>query len=135
MNATVTGSPASRLDLLRQVLVTDGVVTGATAILLAAAAGPLGDLLGLPVTLLRVAGVALIPYAAFVLWLGLRATTSRTLVGLVIAANLLWVVASVILLLGGWVDPTTLGIAFTLVQAAVVAAFADLQYMGLRRLA
>lgn len=135
MSATITRSPASRGDLLRNVLVADGVVTGATAILLAVAAGPLGDPLGLPATLLRVAGLALIPYAALVLGLGLRGTTSRPLVRLLIAANLLWVIASVGLLLTSWVDPTGIGIAFTLLQAAAVAAFADLQYMGLRRLA
>lgn len=134
MSATITRSPASRGDLLRNVLVADGVVTGATAILLAVGAGPLGDPLGLPVTLLRVAGLTLIPYAALVLGLGLRSTTSRPLVRLLIAANLLWVVASISLLLTGWVDPTGIGIAFTLLQAAAVAAFADLQYMGLRRL-
>ncbi len=134
MSATITRSPAGRADLLRNVLVADGVVTGATAILLAAGAGPLGDVLGLPVSLLRVAGLALIPYAALVLGLGVRGTTSKPLVRLLIAANLLWVVASAGLLLTGWVDPTGVGIAFTLIQAATVAAFADLQYMGLRRL-
>ena len=134
MSATTTRTPAGSSDLLRNVLVADGVVTGATALLLAVAAGPLGDLFDLPVTLLRVAGLALIPSGALVLGLGVRGTTSRPLVRLLIAANLAWVVASVGLLLSGWVDPSGIGIAFTLLQAAVVAAFADLQYRGLRRL-
>lgn len=134
MTATITRTPASGADLLRNVLVADGVVTGTTALLLAAAAGPLGDLFDLPVTLLRVAGLVLIPYAALVLGLGVRGTTSKPLVRLLIAANLLWIVASVGLLMTGWVDPSGVGIAFTLLQAAVVAAFADLQYLGLRRL-
>lgn len=134
MSATTTRTPAGSSDLLRNILVADGVVTGATALLLAVAAGPLGDLFDLPVTLLRVAGLALIPYGALVLGLGVRGTTSRPLIRLLIAANLAWVVASVGLLLSGWVDPSGIGIAFTLLQAAVVAAFADLQYRGLRRL-
>ena len=134
MSATTSRSPASRADLLRNVLVADGVVTGATAILMAAAAGPLDDILGLPATLLRVVGLALIPFAALVLGLGVRGTMSKPLVRLLIAANLLWVVGSIVLLLGGWVDPTGIGIAFILIQAAAVAAFAALQYLGLRRL-
>lgn len=134
MSTTITQTPAGRADLLRNVLVADGVVTGSAAILLAAAAGPLSDILGLPTMLLRVAGLGLIPFGAFVLGLGLRGTTSKRLVRALIAANLLWVGSSVALLLGGWVDPTALGVAFVLVQAAAVAAFAELQVIGLRRL-
>jgi hypothetical protein len=33
----------------------------------------------------------------------------------------------------GWVAPTWLGYAFVLVQAVVVALFAELQFFGLRR--
>jgi hypothetical protein len=51
----------------------------------------------------------------------------------VIGINALWVADSVLLLLGGWVNPTGLGYAFVLFQAAVVAGFADAQYLGLRR--
>ena len=39
------------------------------------------------------------------------------------------------LLLTGWIDPTLPGVAFVLIQAVVVAAFAELQVVGLRRLA
>jgi hypothetical protein len=41
----------------------------------------------------------------------------------------------VALLFTGWIDPTLLGVAFILMQAVVVAAFAELQVIGLRRLA
>src|ERR671915_386249 len=40
---------------------------------------------------------------------------------------------SVLLLLTGWVAPTALGYTFIVFQAAVVALFAELQYVGLRK--
>jgi hypothetical protein len=50
-----------------------------------------------------------------------------------IALNVLWVAASIGLLLSGWVAPTLLGYAFVIAQAVVVGAFAELQIIGLRR--
>jgi hypothetical protein len=51
----------------------------------------------------------------------------------IIALNLLWVVGSMGLLMGGWVAPTALGTAFVIAQAVVVGVFAELQFVGLRR--
>ena len=39
----------------------------------------------------------------------------------------------VILAFSGWVTPSGLGYAFILAQVVVVVAFAELQYVGLRR--
>jgi hypothetical protein len=49
------------------------------------------------------------------------------------AANVIWVVASILVLVSGAIAPTALGIAFVIFQAIVVAGFADLQFTGLRR--
>jgi hypothetical protein len=38
-----------------------------------------------------------------------------------------------VLLVSGSVTPNALGIAFVIVQAVVVAAFAELQFIGLRQ--
>ena len=48
-----------------------------------------------------------------------------------VAVNLILVL--ILLLVSGWVEPTTLGIAFVLAQAVVVALFAEAEYVGLRR--
>ena len=64
-----------------------------------------------------------------------RDVLPRTGVWAVIVSNVAWAVDCVALLLTGWIDPTLLGVAFILVQAVVVAAFAELQVVGLRRLA
>lgn len=118
---------------LRNALLLDAAATGATGLLLIGGAGLLEGLLGLPAGLMRWAGLVLIPFVAFVAWAGTREPASQGAVALIIAVNVLWVVASVCLLVSGLVAPTLLGYAFVLAQAAVVALFAELQYVGLKR--
>lgn len=127
----------SPTPLLRLALLGDAAASGATGLLLAAAAGPLSGLLGLPEPLLVAAGLALLPYAAAVAWLGRRAAPARNAVRAVVAVNAVWVADSLLLLalepaLAG-LAPTALGVAFVLAQAAVVAGFAAAQWLALRR--
>src|SRR5262249_30922366 len=118
---------------LRNVLILDAAASGATGLLLIVGAGMLEGLLGLPVALMREAGLILIPYVAFVTWVRTRARIARGAVGAIIAANALWAVASVCLLGSGLVAPTLLGHAFVIAQAVVVALLGELQYAGLKR--
>jgi hypothetical protein len=118
---------------LRNALLLDAAASGATSMLLVAGAEFLDGLLGLPVALMREAGLVLVPFVAFVAWAGTRASVSRNAVATIIAVNMLWVVASICLLVGNWVAPSTLGYAFVIAQAAAVGLFAELQYVGLRR--
>lgn len=119
--------------LLRRGLLADGLVSGAMGLLLLAAGGALAGLLGLPQALLQGAGLVLLPFAALVLWLGRATQPNATAVKAVIAINGAWVAGSALLLVTGWVAPTGLGIAFVIAQAAAVAGFAELQYVGWRR--
>ena len=100
---------------------------------MAAGAGPLSGLLGLPEALLREAGVILLPYAALVGFLAFRRAMSVPAVWAVAACNAVWAVDSVVLLMTGWVSPTLLGTAFTLAQALVVAGFAALHTLQKER--
>ena len=118
---------------LRNLLLLDGAASGATGLLLMAGAGPLETLFGLPAALMREAGLILIPYGALVFQMGRRETIAQGAVWAVIAANALWAVASVGLLVSGLVAPTALGCAVVIAQAAVVALLGELQYAGLRR--
>ena len=117
---------------LRRALLLDAAASGATGALMLLAARPLADLTALPPGLLRAAGAVLLPYAAFVLWLARHAAPARPLILAVIGINALWVAESVAILALGWVAPNTLGVAFVLAQALVVAVFAGLQAAGLR---
>lgn len=93
------------------------LVSGATGLLLAAAAGPLELLLGLPEPILRGACTAL-PHCT------MRAAATLDLV---------WVADSLLLLILGPVSPTALGTAFVLVQALVALGFAVAHWTALRR--
>src|ERR671916_459780 len=112
--------------LLRWSLLIDAVASGATALLLIAGAGLLEGLLGLPTSLMRYAGLILVPYVAFVAYVGTRAEIARPAVWLVIACNAVWVVASAALLVSGFVAPTMLGTAFVVAQAVAVGFFGEL---------
>lgn len=116
---------------LRRTLLLDAAISGATGLLMALAAPMLASLLRVPEPLLRYAGFSLLPFAALVFYLSFRWT--RGSVWSVIAMNVLWVAASVLVLLTGTVAPNALGYGFILFQAAAVAVFAELQYVGLRR--
>lgn len=119
--------------LLNRALVADGVASGGLGALMLLAANPLGELLGLQASLLRIVGFSLLPFAALLVFLAMRATLSRPLVWAIVGYNLLWAIDSLLLLASGWVEPTTLGYVFTAGQALAVVAFAALEYVGLQR--
>ena len=120
--------------LLRQALLADAVLTGATGLLLLLGAPFLASLLELPEALLRSAGLVLLPFVAYVAYVATRERFQRPAIWAVISINALWAAASVALLLSGWVAPNLLGAAFVIFQAVVVAGFAELEYIGLRRM-
>jgi len=119
--------------LLRSALALDAAACAGMGLMLAAAAGPLAAPLGLPVELLRGAGVMLLPCAALIGWFASRKTLPRVAVYAVIGINLFWIADSVAILLMGWFAPTGLGIAFVLAQAAAVAIVTELEVIGFKR--
>ena len=119
--------------LLRRALLADAAISGATGVLMLAGANLVDGLLGLPAGLLREAGIILIPYGVLVGVLGVRERVTAAAVWAVIVCNGLWAVGSIALIVSALVAPTVLGYVFVAAQAVVVAVFAELQYMGLRR--
>jgi hypothetical protein len=124
---------AHHSSFVRRILVADAAISGATGVLMLAGSGLLEGLLGVPSGLLRYAGASLLPFAVAVAWLARRDNVSRGGVWAVIAANALWALDSIVVLFTGWVAPTMLGYTFIVFQALVVAGFAELQYVGLRK--
>ena len=118
---------------LRRALLADTIFSGVSAVLLTAAAGMLAPLFDLPEALLRETGLLLIVYAAFVGWLGTRPSVPKVLVLIVIAGNAAWTLGSIALLLSGAVTPNLLGEIVVAAQAMATGAFAELQYIGLRK--
>lgn len=130
MNTPLTVTP-----FLRWALLADAVASGATGLLMLVLGDALQSLLGLPGLLLFGAGLFLLPYAALIAWLGLRPNVPRWALRAVIIGNALWALDCVLLAVTGLVSPSMLGVVFLLVQAVVVGAFAELQYVGMRRVA
>jgi hypothetical protein len=118
---------------LRAALKLDAVVTGANGVAYLALAGPLADLFEVPAGFLRALGAFLAVFAVAVWPAGARGRIAPAAVRAIVAANVAWVLASVVALLAAWHDPSTVGAVWTALQAAVVAAFAALQAFGLRQ--
>ncbi len=130
---TSTTAPPTNLLTLRNVLLLDAVLTGVNGLVYVAAAAALATLLGPSTAVIVGLGAFMLAYAAVAGWLGTRRPVSRLAVGLIADGNIVWAVASVTVVAFGWLGLTTAGTVWTLMQAALVAAFAALQMAALRR--
>jgi hypothetical protein len=119
-------------DFLRLALTADAATTGSMGLAFVLASPLLDSWLGLPAGVLVATGAVLAVYAALVLRLATRPAMLRAAVAGVIAANALWAVDTLILLALDAFSPTTAGQVVIAVQAVGSAAFAALQYVGLR---
>lgn len=112
---------------LRTILLVDGIVSGAMGLLFIAGAGILDGAFDLPTAFLRIVGVVLLPWFVLLAVIATRRAINRSAVRFVIGVNLAWVAASILLPFTGWVEPNALGVAFIIVQALAVIAFALVQ--------
>ena len=62
-----------------------------------------------------------------------RPSIPRAVVWTLTAFNVLWTIESFAIMGVGWIQPTTLGVAFIAVQAVAALIVGDLQYLALRR--
>lgn len=120
-------------SFLRQILFADGIVSGATGLLLAVGAPLAAPLLGLPPAFWLGAGAFLVAFGVTVVVMSRSAWLSPAAARTVVAANLAWVGASIALAALGPESMTGLGRAFVVLQALVVGVLAELQIVALRR--
>jgi hypothetical protein len=123
-----------RPDFLRIVLFVDAGTCFAMGVLMTTGSSLLAGITQIPAGLLMSAGMSLFPIGAFIAFVAARAATWPTGVWLVIVGNLGWVAGSLWLLAGGHLVANGLGNTFVLFQAAAVALFAGLEFLGLRRI-
>jgi hypothetical protein len=116
--------------LLKLALYLDAAVTGVNGLAYVALAGPINDLLGIPVGFQRWIGAFLLAYGIAVWLVAGRPSAGAVLT--VITLNVVWVAASVAALVTGALDLTTPGTVWAVLQAVVVGGFAAAQYAGLR---
>ena len=117
---------------LRRVLALDSLSCLFMGLAMGLGTEALAPLFGLPEPLLRFAGLALLPLAAFIGWLASRPVPPRALVWLVIIGNLGWTAESFATI--AQQQPTALGAAFVATQALAVLGLAGLEYLGLRKM-
>jgi hypothetical protein len=84
-------------SFLRRVWWADAAVSAVVGAAMAGAAGPLGELVGLPARLLATAGLSLLPYAAFLAWLATRSAVPRAAAWAPVLLNVVWAIDCVAL--------------------------------------
>lgn len=118
--------------LLRSTLVINGISTVLCGLVLLAAPGTLAELLGLSApTLLAVVGGGLVLYAAGLFWTARRHPIPDAAAWTAIVLDLGWVIGSVAIIEVGIL--TRIGAGLVALVAAVVLAFAVLQFVGVRK--
>lgn len=118
---------------LRRVWWADAAVSAVVGAAMAAAAVPLGSLLGVPEQLLVVTGLALLPYAAFLAWLATRAAVPRAAAWMPVLLNIVWAVDCIAFAATQPHSGAPM-LAFIAVQVLTVLTFAELGFMGMKRL-
>ena len=118
---------------LRRVLWLDAGVSAAVGVVMASAAAFIEGLTRLPASLLVPAGLALLPYAAYLVWLATRPAVPAAAVWVPIALNLVWAIDCALFAWVGSPAPNAFGLIFLAVQAVTVLLFAELEFIGLRR--
>jgi hypothetical protein len=129
--ATTRAGRGLTLPVAGPFLLVDAVTTGVNGLAYLLAGGWLADWFGAPEALVRSLGGFLVLIAAGVAVLATRRPVPRRGVAVLAELNVVWVVASLVYAsLGGL---TTLGVAWTVLQAVVVGAFAAGQVWLVRR--
>ena len=119
-------------QLLRLALRGNAAFSTLSGMTFLAASGSIAAFLGdIPSREIASVGASLLAFAAFLVWLSLRAPIPHGLVLGVIAGDLAWVVGTVLVLFAGGF--TSSGAIAAIAVANAVLAFAVLQWVGLRR--
>jgi hypothetical protein len=118
---------------LRNVLRTDAVLSGITALALMADAEPLAGITGLPAGVLQAVGAVLVPWTALLAWLSSRPFAPTALVATVIGLNFVWALDCALAAFGVVGAPAGAGVALLIVQAVGTVVLAELEWTGLRR--
>ena len=130
-SSSILSSP----NFLRNVLRVDALSCIACGVLQVTFPAAMARFLNLPEGLVAYTGEFLLVYAAVVGFVSTRNPLPRSVVWALVAGNIGWALACVLLLVSASVSPSVLGVAYVVVQALTVAVLAELQYFGLRRAA
>ena len=113
---------------LKPILILDAVTCVVMGLLLTLLPDVLSPITGIPRDVLLYAGLVLFPVAALMATVARRYTQSSAAVVIIVAGNVLWVIASIWLMLSPAIQLTVIGQVFIGAQAFVVAALAVVEY-------
>jgi len=135
MTAQTTFGSVTRSTLLQRALQGNAIFSGVSGLALTLDANPIARLLGVnaPAILMGI-GVGLLLYAVMLFREAGQTPINRTFALTAVIADVAWVIGSAILLATNWVPFTITSWWIVAIVADVVALFAILQYVGLRRL-
>ncbi len=120
--------------VLRRALQGNGTFSAMSGLVLAFGSKSAAAFLGLDAApILLGMGVVLLLYAVDLFWVASRPEIDRRLGWTAVILDIVWVIASYALLLGGWLPLTVAGKWAIALIAEVVGIFAIWQYIGLRR--
>lgn len=120
--------------LLRRTLQVNGLSTALMGLIMAAGAGPVTSLIGLDAPLaLASIGIALLAHGVFLFTGGSRERVDPRLAWYAISGDVAWLMGSFIILLTDLLPLTVAGWWIIAIVADIVAVFAVLQFVGLRR--
>lgn len=126
---------AGKDSLLRRALVGNALFSAVAGALLIAASGWLSGFTGLtPGWVPAAIGAGVLLWAVDVGWIARKETLDLKQAKLVIAGDLAWVAVSYGVIISGRPELTTAGVWTVGILAEIVAAFAIVQYLGLRRM-
>ena len=133
MSMPSTSAPPSRASLLRSTLLANAAVSSTLGLSFVLFAERISRFLGWSALwVVPLIGASLLAFAALMVW-SARTPPNAPLVWVIIAADLAWVALSLLFLAAPLVPLTAAGRWAAGILAAVVAAFALLQFLGLRR--
>ncbi len=133
--ATQTVGRSTSASFLRTVLRGNMLFSLFSGLCFIIGAGALSQFTGIaPAIILVIVGAGLILYGPFLWRVSSAEAPDRRLVWVVIAADVLWVLGSIVLLITDPLSLTTAGKWTVGILADLVATFAVLQYIGLRRI-
>ncbi|KAB2663955.1 hypothetical protein F9K91_16150 [Brucella tritici] len=125
---------AQTVFALKPLVAIDAITCAAMGAALVVASATVGELTGIPASLLYWAGVLLLPVAAFMAWVSRSANPPAWAVNLVILGNGAWVAASLFLPVAGMITPNLFGWVFLVGQAAAVTVLTGLEVRASRTL-
>ena len=126
--STVLPSPLLRLGLRLDAMLSLAAAAAVPLLLV-----PLSTALGFSREQMILVSAFMFGWAALTGWMGGQTRLPAWSVWLAIVVNIEWAAASLLLPAFGWIAPNALGWTLLVAQALGVLAFAELQWLGLRR--